>query len=516
MAAVEGTWVRSLLVAFLLVGGAISFISCSDDGNNGSAKDAGAVSDGGLFPCKEPGRSCNAHDPCVISAVCGKDNYCHPDMVQSCDDDLDCTEDTCGGPGQCVNTAKEGFCAMLIPDPEGGDSVMTCLQDGTPHPTDPCLKCDAQQSSSKWSGSAGKSCDDEMPCTKDDVCQEGGECRGTYYGGECGDLYECTEDICDGKGGCSNELLEGWCPLDNACYADQEEDASGCFICDTSVDPLAWTPLPNVCKIGALCYTDGEKDSTGCGVCDPAQHATTWTPAADTCLIDGACYQAGQQSSSGCGICDPQQSTSSWSPASGTCLILGSCYASGDKSPSSCAVCDPSASDRAWTLVADAAAQLTDFEGGSGSFTLDPQVQQVGWQVVAKRAMSGTHSLYYGNTATWTYDNGNPNQGSVTSAQVALPTGQKAALQFWLYLDVETGDDFDVLSVMVDDALVWSKGVATIPEGSYKRWVFVEVDLSAYAGQTVQVSFDFKTVDHWANSSEGVYIDDISFVTNCG
>jgi hypothetical protein len=43
----------------------------------------------------------------------------------------------------------------------------------------------------------------------------------------------------------------------------------------------------------------------------------------------------------------------------------------------------------------------------------------------------------------------------------------------------------------------------------------VTIDLSSYAGQTVTIKFDFDTVDSVANSTEGVYIDDITIYHNC-
>ena len=46
-------------------------------------------------------------------------------------------------------------------------------------------------------------------------------------------------------------------------------------------------------------------------------------------------------------------------------------------------------------------------------------------------------------------------------------------------------------------------------------WMAVSVDLSAYAGQTIGITFEFDTVDSVANSTEGVFIDDIFIYDNC-
>jgi hypothetical protein len=44
-------------------------------------------------------------------------------------------------------------------------------------------------------------CDDGNPCTSGDRCR-GGECAGLPY--TCNDNDACTDDVCDGAGGCEN------------------------------------------------------------------------------------------------------------------------------------------------------------------------------------------------------------------------------------------------------------------------------------------------------------------------
>ncbi|MCB9554811.1 MAG: hypothetical protein H6707_01825 [Deltaproteobacteria bacterium] len=486
--------------------------ACASDENSPSGD--GGIPDGvTLFPCATPGIPCNAHDPCAIDPICGNDNICRPRAYQNCDDGLACTVDTCLGAGKCSYEAVSGQCALRIV--KDGKSQTACYQADDIHPTDPCKVCNPDEDGMRWSGRTGGRCDDGNLCTKDDYC-EAGKCKGTYYGTECGDELECTEDLCDGKGGCANKLKADRCKIGAECYKKDETDAFGCAKCDPSASQTQWTPLPSLCKIGATCYAPGAKDITGCGICDPKSNTTGWTPAANTCLIDGLCLQSGDKDTSGCGECVPGTSSTSFTPIAGKCLIRGDCHADNDKSISGCGVCTSSADYDWWTPVSGSTSKTTDFEGGSGGFSLDGPVSGVGWVVSTRRANSGGSSLYYGDPNKGTYDNGAANQGDVVSPNWALPSGKRAALFFWLYLDVEAAAGQDLLLVQVDGNTVWTKSASTVPVSDYRKWIPVEIDLKAYAGKTVRVTFSFRTIDGWANSGEGVFIDDIQLLTECG
>ena len=68
---------------------------------------------GPLYDCPEPGKTCNAHDPCAITPICGQDKKCWPTTLMNCDDKLSCTLDTCEGSGLCGNKPKAGTCALF-------------------------------------------------------------------------------------------------------------------------------------------------------------------------------------------------------------------------------------------------------------------------------------------------------------------------------------------------------------------------------------------------------------------
>lgn len=498
-------WVTSFL---------LSLTACSSSG--GGESDATVVAEGGmvLWACQNPGEACNPHDNCAINPICGDDRYCHPQRYQSCDDGLDCTTDSCAGQGLCRHEPQAGMCLVLVP----GDSAASCVPEGTVHSENPCRVCNPSVDATRWSARNGGECDDGDPCTKDDTCREG-ICRGTFFGNQCTDNLTCTEDVCNADGSCHNPLLAGTCLIDGVCYDEGGRDADGCRRCDPSVDAYAWTALPSSCRIGSRCYAAGELDASGCGICDPDTSESAWSRTPETCLVDGACFKSGEEDLSGCGVCDPAQSSDSLSTASGTCRINGACYQSSDRSPSSCGICQPSGSTSSstrWSVPSGAASQAWSFASDLEGFTPTPAGATVGWRHLAGDGHDAQGCLYYGNASGSGYDDGAANGGQIALPSVTLPAGQHAALHFWLYLDTEMSEEFDSLQLHLDGQLIWSKNARTVPVDHYRRWVQIEVDLSAHAGKTATLSFAFATGDAFSNSGRGVLIDDVAVITSCG
>jgi hypothetical protein len=304
---------------------------------------------GPLWPCDEPGRSCNPHDTCAIDAVCGPDKLCRPASRQNCDDGLACTQDVCKGMGLCDHVPLEGTCAL--PAKVGTKTEIQCFKKGDRRPDEPCLVCDPTVDGKTWTNANGGYCDDGEGCTKDDYCSNG-TCKGTYYGTQCADAYGCTDDLCDGKGGClPNKLRSDACLINGVCYKDKENDPSGaCKTCDVTKSQSAWTPITNTCLIDGKCYKPGDKHPFGCAECDPTVNASAWTVKGNECLIDKECKKAGDKDSISCASCDPSKNKYAWTPLPGVCKIGGLCYQSGVAHPGACAVCDPVASATSWTV----------------------------------------------------------------------------------------------------------------------------------------------------------------------
>ncbi|MCC6751329.1 MAG: choice-of-anchor J domain-containing protein [Deltaproteobacteria bacterium] len=319
---------------------------------SGPTSDAAPAADGALFRCETPGRACNAHDPCAIDPVCGPDHLCRATRFQLCDDGLDCTENLCEGSGACRFAPKPGFCALPIRQP-GKTTELRCFKAEERSPLDPCQSCDPTGDPTAWHPATGGSCDDKNGCTKDDYCNAG-RCTGTYYGEKCADGLSCTDDLCDGKGGClGNQLRASSCLVDKKCFTAGDTDAKSCSSCEPKTSQEAFTPLAVFCRINGLCYKPGQKDDTGCYVCDPVRNPNDWSAVAGLCLIDGACFRKGDTNDGGCGVCDPSLSSSAWSIPGDACYIDGLCRKPDELDDTGCGKCIPSKSKLEWTPVPD-------------------------------------------------------------------------------------------------------------------------------------------------------------------
>jgi hypothetical protein len=89
-----------------------------------------------------------------------------------------------------------------------------------------------------------------------------------------------------------------------------------------------------------------------------------------------------------------------------------------------------------------------------------------------------------------------------------------AELRLWVYMNTETGSSYDRLWVYVKTPTatftVWEKA-NVLPA----TWVEITADLSAFAGQEIQIQLDFDTVDSIANDTLGVLVDDVQILSSC-
>lgn len=138
---------------------------------------------------------------------------------------------------------------------------------------------------------------------------------------------------------------------------------------------------------------------------------------------------------------------------------------------------------------------------------------------------TGPHALYYGVDGACDYNAG-MNEGVAVSPVIDLNNVfGTIELSFNYWLESE-GDpmSFDMASVELSanggayvpiahaDA---SLGVTELVDPSLS-WRLATVDLTAYAGQTVQVRFRFNTVDDQFNEFPGFYVDDIMIAGRVG
>ncbi len=162
------------------------------------------------------------------------------------------------------------------------------------------------------------------------------------------------------------------------------------------------------------------------------------------------------------------------------------------------------------------------YEPSSGNCEED-EAAPVGWQVSDVDAKSGTYSLYFGDPATESYQDGlNGVSGYTMSPQHQTFPGKTASMTAQVYVDVEqagsfvfASDRFEILAVTEDGThhLVWTKG--ELGEADYGTWVQIEVDLSAVAGSSFQLKFFFDSIDELANETKGIFVDDVKIVQEC-
>lgn len=107
------------------------------------------------------------------------------------------------------------------------------------------------------------------------------------------------------------------------------------------------------------------------------------------------------------------------------------------------------------------------------------------------------------------YDNGKINSGYLTSPKILIPkTG--FALRFWyLYETEDDGQFWDQRWVQISDNGGPFVNVLQLSDDPQNVWLPSPlIDLSAYAGHTIQVRFYFATLDANNNNYKGWYMDD--------
>ncbi len=195
-----------------------------------------------------------------------------------------------------------------------------------------------------------------------------------------------------------------------------------------------------------------------------------------------------------------------------------------------------------FTLVNEAASGYLDVATptiGTGEQNL--------WNVTTRRGSEGQHSsphsLYFGNSETGEYRTiiaGVPSRvlgRAVTDLDLThVPVGGKVQLSFRYLLSTEGApSDFDQARVKlstnqfagVNDHIILASnnsieassnsfpGQTLFESGSGggggvgSHWQSMTIDLTSFAGQQVQLAFEFDSIDEYVNDREGFYVDDV-------
>ena len=127
------------------------------------------------------------------------------------------------------------------------------------------------------------------------------------------------------------------------------------------------------------------------------------------------------------------------------------------------------------------------------------------------RAHSGTYSWYYGGV-DGDYADNTPNSGDLSSAKITLPASPTGyAMNFWYrYFTEGSGRHWDQRWLQISKDGGPFVSVLQLRDDYANFWLNPIIDLTAYAGSTIQVRFHFATLDGVSNQFEGWYIDDVS------
>ena len=272
------------------------------------------------------GEACTAtDDPCVDAGTCTESGSCDGPEID-CDDGDPCTIDSCDrDAGGCVYTVEQG---ATCDDGDACTSGDLCLADGSCLGTavscvdgNTCTEgaCDPESGACVYSPIEG-ACNDQQPCTVDDICVEGA-CQGTPK--DCDDGNACTDDQCVASTGkcatvavldlspcslddpCTEEdfCLSGACtagPSVCECEADadcisynNDDPCSPDYVCAVDVFPVVCEPdmtsVPDCEESGIPCLQNICISESGeCGLVEREDGSEC--DDGDSCSVDGFCF----------------------------------------------------------------------------------------------------------------------------------------------------------------------------------------------------------------------------------
>ena len=242
---------------------------------------------------------CNDGYYCNGTERCGDDLFCEPGQ-SPCDDEVDCTDDTCDEPTDtCSYAPNNANCSDREPcnGEEICDTEQGCLPGEAPDCSDEldCTNDSCVQGSGCLNEAIDALCDDGVACTTDRCMPGLGGCSNEPDDAACDDGVDCTDDTCDEIEGCGNVAVDANCDDGLVCTLDVCNPDSGCEAAPNN--SLCNDYIP--CTVDT-CDTDSGDPETGClfvpdnGYCDDGLACTS-----DTCTQQFDCtYEAHD------GLCD--------------------------------------------------------------------------------------------------------------------------------------------------------------------------------------------------------------------
>lgn len=176
-------------------------------------------------------------------------------------------------------------------------------------------------------------------------------------------------------------------------------------------------------------------------------------------------------------------------------------------------------------LLAGAAMQVhggvlysANFDSGNDGYTYTADVNSTSnlWHRTSIRSASPGFSQYYGLDATTNYNTGLRNAGNLQSPVISIVGAfppVKLSFNYALQTESNTGFDQATVSVSTNGGTNWimladrTSGNPLTQGTSFHAWTG---DLSAYAGSSIMLQFNFDTIDSAINSSQGWFVDDVA------
>jgi hypothetical protein len=258
-------------------------VLCDDD--NDCTDDSCDGVGGCLFAPNQA--DCNDDDPCTVADECDGGQCIGVDIACDCQVDADCAGledgDLCNGTLLCDTSELPFQCRV------DADTIISCAEPDGPESICLAAACDAATGAcSVVPDNDGFACDSGSSCTVGDHC-DGGECAAGVAVG-CDDGNPCTADSCSEEEGCVNAPSDGEC-----------DDKNACTLGDSCAD--------GECGWGALLNCDDENPCTT-DTCDPGAGCTHKLNTApcddkDVCTTGDYCH-LGSCISSGALTCDDQ------------------------------------------------------------------------------------------------------------------------------------------------------------------------------------------------------------------
>lgn len=160
-------------------------------------------------------------------------------------------------------------------------------------------------------------------------------------------------------------------------------------------------------------------------------------------------------------------------------------------------------------------------ESGTNGWTTENYSSGTGlWHQVTLQSSSPSHSWWAGIDSSGTYETGDRvNCAAITPAIDLTSATGSLTLLFAENHVTELGWDYCMVDVTTDHGTTWTPlrgDYGEAPSGNSFGWQITSLDLSPYAGATVNVRFHFDTHDAKFNDFPGWFVDDIMIFDQSG